>query len=361
LLRLAVASSALPALVALQGSSAAAQLVQPRVQRVRLDSRNLIRTASGHPAGPGRPAPQMYRMDRLATGPFRLAGFTWADGPSEAAIQIRTRTMATGTWSSWATLHDDGHGPDPGTAAAGEARRGTAPLIVAESDAVEIRIESPDGTIPEGLQASLIEPGSSDADLDAGTASSTAAGSGLPQPTIRTRADWGADESIMTWDPEYGEVRGMFVHHTAGGNSYTEAEVPGIIRGIYLFHAIERGWGDIGYNFVIDKFGRIWEGRYGGIAKALIGGHTLGYNAYSFGAAVLGNYVAKQPEPMVLQAFEELVAWKFLLHGVYPDTTFAYPGKKTLPTISGHRERYATKCPGDLLYAKLETIRVQRS
>jgi putative cell wall-binding protein len=178
-------------------------------------------------------------------------------------------------------------------------------------------------------------------------------------PAIYSRAQWGADESIREpGDPDYGQVLGTFVHHTAGTNSYTEAEVPAIIRAIYAYHVNGRGWRDIGYNFLVDRFGRTWEGRYGGVDRAVVGAHTAGYNSSAFGTSVLGTYTSKAPEDAVLFAYERLIAWKFTLHGVEPDASVAYPGQKTLPAIAGHRDADATECPGQLLYDKLGAIRL---
>jgi hypothetical protein len=149
----------------------------------------------------------------------------------------------------------------------------------------------------------------------------------------------------------------MFVHHTAGVNDYSAGDVPAIIRSIYIDHVKGRGWRDIGYNFLIDKYGRIWEGRYGGITKDVIGAHAQGYNTYAFGAAVLGNYTTKEAEEAVLTAYRNLITWKFKIHGVTPTGQVAYPGQQTRPAISGHRDVSATECPGQRLYDKLPRIR----
>ena len=109
-------------------------------------------------------------------------------------------------------------------------------------------------------------------------------------PTIYSRADWGADERLRDCCVEYGEVHAGFVHHTVNANGYSRAEVPAILRGIYAYHTQSRGWRDIGYNFLIDRFGRIWEGRYGGITLPVVGAHTLNYNENSFAASAIGNY-----------------------------------------------------------------------
>ena len=115
-------------------------------------------------------------------------------------------------------------------------------------------------------------------------------------PTIYSRAQWGADESIRNKSAlRYGTVSAGFVHHTVNANDYTEAEVPGILRSIYAYHVKSRGWSDIGYNFLVDRFGRIWEGRYGGVDKNVVGAHTLGYNDYAFAMSAIGNFDVVQP------------------------------------------------------------------
>jgi hypothetical protein len=261
---------------------------------------------------------------------------------------IRTRNRRG--WSGWFELRDDGHGPDRTSAEADRARRGTDPVIVEPSEAVEVRFYTADGVPPSDVRLDLVSPGSDPTD--------SLAAAVHDHVTIRTRADWGADESIREQtEPSYGQVLGMFVHHTAGANSYTEGDVPAIIRSIYVYHVTGRGWRDIGYNFLIDKFGRIWEGRYGGMTRAVVGAHTLGYNSYAFGAAVLGTYSSKSPEPEVLGAYEDLIEWKFALHEVDPHAMIAYPGLESLPAVAGHRDGVATECPGDGLYGELPTIR----
>ncbi|NHA01756.1 hypothetical protein G5V59_24240 [Nocardioides sp. W3-2-3] len=96
-----------------------------------------------------------------------------------------------------------------------------------------------------------------------------------------------------------------FVHHTVNANNYTAAQVPGIIRGIYNYHVKTRGWSDIGYNFLVDKFGRIWEGRYGGVDRPVVGAHTQGYNQYSFAMSAIGNYDVAAPSSAMITAYAQ--------------------------------------------------------
>src|SRR5699024_1408108 len=117
-----------------------------------------------------------------------------------------------------------------------------------------------------------------------------------PKPTIYSRAQWGANEKLRDKSSlRYGTISGGFVHHTVNANDYTAEQVPGIIRSIYAYHTRSRGWSDIGYNFLVDRFGRIWEGRFGGVDKAVVGAHTLGYNDYSFAMSAIGNFETVRP------------------------------------------------------------------
>ncbi|MFK4103600.1 N-acetylmuramoyl-L-alanine amidase [Streptomyces sp. NPDC019531] len=189
-----------------------------------------------------------------------------------------------------------------------------------------------------------------------------------PRPRIVTRRGWGADEKLRERKFVYTKkVKAAFVHHTASGNGYRCAQVPSLIRGIYRYHVKSMGWRDIGYNFLVDKCGNIYEGRAGGVAKPVLGAHTLGFNTNSVGIAVLGSYGSKKPPAAVTKAVARLTAWKLGLHGVNPKgTTYLksgggnlYPkGKKVrLNVISGHRDGFATECPGRQLYRKLGSTR----
>ncbi|MFF5129802.1 peptidoglycan recognition protein [Streptomyces syringium] len=189
-----------------------------------------------------------------------------------------------------------------------------------------------------------------------------------PRPRIVTRAGWGADESIRERGFVYTKtVRAAFVHHTASGNKYSCSQSASVIRGIYRYHVQSSGWRDMGYNFLVDKCGTIYEGRSGGVAKAVMGAHTLGFNSNSMGIAVLGTFASSTPPTAAVDAVARLTAWKLGLFGRNPlgSTTLVSAGgnlfkkgtKVRLKVISGHRDGYATECPGDLLYKKLGKAR----
>ena len=327
---------------------------------------------------------------------FGTVGLTWTHGdaipPARLNVSVRTRTA--GVWSGWQTVpYDPEHGPDPGTAEARHARPGTEPVLVGTVDDVQVRA-TVGGTLPPDLQLAVISPGHPSATasqraaidtsaMDGGTgtdsvyaaaaAEQTAAaptGSGssdtaalaaatfTPQPVIYSRAQWGADESIRdAGSLHYGDVHAGFVHHTVNANDYTRAEVPGLLRGIYAYHVKSRGWSDIGYNYLVDRFGRIWEGRYGGVDRPVVGAHTLGFNDDSFAASAIGNYQIAHPSQAMIEAYGTLYAWKLSLHGVDAGSTRQYVTSRWFQAINGHRDAAATLCPGQYLYAKLPEIR----
>ncbi|TQK44960.1 N-acetylmuramoyl-L-alanine amidase [Streptomyces sp. SLBN-118] len=189
-----------------------------------------------------------------------------------------------------------------------------------------------------------------------------------PRPRIVTRKGWGADESLREPGFVYtNTVKAAFVHHTATGNAYTCAEAPSVLRGIYRYHVVSSGWRDIGYNFAIDKCGNIYEGRAGGVAKAVLGAHTLGFNTDSMGIAVLGTYSSSTPPAAAVTAIAQLTAWKLGLFAGNPlgkvlltsggSGKYAKGQKVTFNVISGHRDGFLTECPGALLYGKLGAVR----
>ncbi|MFI5873458.1 peptidoglycan recognition protein [Streptomyces sp. NPDC051445] len=189
-----------------------------------------------------------------------------------------------------------------------------------------------------------------------------------PRPSIVTRRGWGADENLRERAFAYTTtVKAAFVHHTASGNSYKCSQAPSVIRGIYRYHVKSMGWRDIGYNFLVDKCGKIYEGRAGGVAKPVMGAHTLGFNTNSMGIAVLGTFTSAKPNTATVNAIARLTAWKLGLFGANPKgTTYLKSGggnlygkgkNVRLNVISGHRDGFATECPGKQLYGKLGSAR----
>ena len=138
-----------------------------------------------------------------------------------------------------------------------------------------------------------------------------------------------------------------FVHHTVNANDYTRAQVPAIIRGIYAYHTQSRGWCDIGYNFLVDRFGRIWEGRYGGVDRPVVGAHTLGYNDDAFAMSAIGNFdVTPAVGGDAATPTARLFAWKLSLHGVRAGSTQPVGDQAVPPGDQRPPRRRADRLPG---------------
>ncbi|WP_438947315.1 N-acetylmuramoyl-L-alanine amidase [Streptomyces griseus] len=198
----------------------------------------------------------------------------------------------------------------------------------------------------------------------------------MPRPPITSRAGWGADESISPEEPGYlpgGKIKAVVVHHTAESNAYTCAEAPAVVRGIYAYHVKQLGWKDIGYNFLVDKCGTVYEGRKGGVDRPVQGAHAYGFNAETVGISVLGTYTDAAPPQAALLSVARIAAWKLGQYGVDPAGTttltagdvgtnyfrksWAKGAQLSFPVIHGHRDGYNTQCPGDAFYNQLATVR----
>jgi flagellar hook assembly protein FlgD len=186
-------------------------------------------------------------------------------------------------------------------------------------------------------------------------------------PAIVPRTDWQADEKIVRAHPLYAPTLKLaVVHHTAGTNAYTPAEAPAIVRGIELYHVKGNGWNDIGYNFLVDRYGTVYEGRGGGMTRNVIGAHALGFNTGTVGVSLIGNFQNATPPPAMQAALVSLLAWRLDVAHLDPLSTVAYTsggngkfraGKVvTLRAISGHRDTGPSECPGNIAYALLPSV-----
>lgn len=337
----------------------------------------------------------------MSTQSFTVLGVTWDRSPDLTGVQIRYRVHSEGVWSEWAGAEAADVAPDADRQDAAQAddRDGTDPIVAVGSDGVQIWAQAETGTVTN-LKAVLVDPGADPATLgETATPESSAAvvqntaGStdgvfqslgtstaaavrtaAVAQPVIVSRAGWGADESMRTCDPDMStQMVSAAVHHTASTNSYSAAEVPGILRGFYAYHtrpeaAGGRGWCDIGYNFLVDKFGTIYEGRAGGIDTTTVGVHTGGFNSRTIGIAAIGDYSTTAPSAALLESLSQLIAWKFQIHRILANANVQmtsgggaskYPAGTvvTFPTIYAHRDAQLTSCPGQTLYDRLGDIR----
>ncbi|MFJ9870402.1 N-acetylmuramoyl-L-alanine amidase [Streptomyces sp. NPDC101165] len=354
----------------------------------------------------------------------------------DGTAQVRTRSRETGDWSAWRDLevnvdplerpdadvrgaseplwvgssdgvqaqvvHKDGSTAplpkglqvnlvDPGVVTDAETKSGagdahpaafatetTSPSESPTESPSESPTDSPSQSPTESASESPTEsPSASQTESPSASPSATtptAPPSTVPEPPITSRADWGADESISPDAPEYNaDVKAVFVHHTDGSNDYSCTDSASIVRSIYAYHVQVNGWKDIGYNFLVDKCGTVFEGRKGGVDLPVLGAHTYGWNREAAGIAVLGDYTTTGATDAALASIARVAAWKLGQYGLAPDgtaqltagatqtnyfaTKFTAGSTYTFQRISGHRDGYNTQCPGSSLYAQLPTIR----
>ena len=375
--------------------------VTPRVREVRVTGISAKAPAATGDRSARRleaePSKELVaRSDPQPVTGYATVGVTWKHGVDYADhdIAVQVRTEKDGAWSEWidAEYHDE-HAPNVGSPEVQnkEDRPGTDAVVIGDVDRVQMRAETRDGSTPPELELALIDPGAGTTAMaapaidtsklpDPASATQAAAdpsganqyvGSGgardtavlsamkiAARPYIYSRAQWGANERMRDQSPpSYGTVKTGFIHHTVNANNYTAAQVPALIRGIYAYHTQSRGWRDIGYNYLVDRFGRIWEGRHGGVARAVVGAHTLGYNEVSFAMSAIGNYDIASPPRPVLKAYARLFAWKLSLYDIRADASRLYVKNRYLAAINGHRDTGQTACPGQYLYAKIPYIR----
>ena len=388
------------------------------------------------PAATDPQADAALLTDPLEVDRFLVAGFTWTGGADlPEGVRIYLRVRENGTWSPW-YLNEaaDAGRDDRTTSGTGEFITGGAdaiqasvvggslpaglklalvpsqpqgeevldaddlktteapPTPVIEDAAVQPQagrsgaLESsaePTGQSTSAVTAQSITPASfSTAETTAQPASTVPAAvpaalpvatsaNGLPVP-VTTRAEWGANASYMSWDPDYASAGHVVVHHTAGTNNYSAGQSASIVRGIYYYHAVTLDWGDIGYNFLIDKYGTVFEGRSGSLAapagKMSVGAHARGVNTGTMGLSMMGDYSSVSPSDAQLSSVGKMAGW-FLRRAGITDangwaglnvwTTERYQAGSTIsmPRILGHRDVGYTSCPGNVGYSKLGTIR----
>jgi hypothetical protein len=362
-----VAPASLEALAALEGATLASPTTGARTTASpTTGARATASPTTGARTTGRRPSPELTRARSGGAIPAQpvpnslgVVGVVWDEGAVVDSDVIQIRVHDNGTWGPWQEMeHDGDHAPDVDGAGGSEgrgARQATSPHVVT-GDRTQVRLLRATAAAPRGVEVVIVDPGTSGADATVGRTPAGSASADAGRPAILTRRDWGADESKRGDGPFHGQAHIAFVHHTDGSNTYSSAQVPGIIRGIYDFHVNGQGWSDIGYNFLVDRFGRIWEGRYGGVDRAVIGAHTMNYNSWSFGVSAIGNFSSTTPPTAMLDAIERVIAWKFSVHG-NPATGTVYARDKYFNRVSGHRDGYSTACPGQRLYDLLPAIR----
>ncbi|MFI8362984.1 peptidoglycan recognition protein [Streptomyces sp. NPDC085612] len=334
-------------------------------------------------------------LSQQDTEPFGLLGVSWSDPEAEVKgrIEARTRDADTGKWSKWVQLEQAESGLDgkrPGL------RGATEPVWVGPSDGAEVRVIGGGGAaLPAGMELTLVDPGAGAAKTkkknDLGLAPVAAAlpaddpvppvpapapASTAPRPDVVSRVQWGADESLNNEGPIYlpgGRIKAVFVHHTAATTPYECSESAAIVRSLHVYHVQGNGWRDLGYNFLVDKCGTVFEGRQGGVDQPVQGAHTYGWNAESTSVSVLGDYTNAGASGAALDAVNRVAAYKLGqydgdINGTttltagdtqknYFGTSFTKGQQYTFKSLSGHRDGFNTQCPGNALYPQLDSVR----
>jgi N-acetylmuramoyl-L-alanine amidase len=283
---------------------------------------------------------------------FSLVGLHWQGSGS---VQFRTRSLG-GRWSAWRAAQPEDDGPDRGSP---ERRLGSwrlgSPWWVGPSDGIRYRVRGDVRRLRAWFVWSPV--------VQVPERRLSIAGS----PQLVTRSAWRADERIVRSKPVYADrLSFAVVHHTAGRNGYSAGESASIVRSIQLYHVKGNGWNDIGYNLLVDRFGKVFEGRGGGVDRNVVGAHAEGFNTSSVGVAVLGEYSSSMVPKAAEDALARVLAWRLDLGHVDPLGTLShlsggnarFPGGLPvfLRTVSGHRDTGFTACPGNALYAKLGAI-----
>ncbi|AXT84130.1 hypothetical protein C6I20_02250 [Aeromicrobium sp. A1-2] len=276
--------------------------------------------------------------------PFSMLGVTWKSGLVLADTVVQARWRADGTWTAWSDLDIEPYE---------EGTPGTEPVWVGRADAAAIRVLSSADAEPAGVALSTIDPGKSPTLTP--TAETVATTSGVSQPTVITRSQWGAKEGSSCDSPIYGSsTKGVVVHHTAGSNSYSKSQSASIVKSTQAYHTNSRNWCDIGYNFLVDKYGQVFEGRKGGVTKSVRAAHSGNgtVNEQTAGISLMGTFETTAPSNEMKAALVKLAAWKLALHGDPAKGTYSIGGV-TLNRIAGHRNVVSTACPGAKVYAWL--------
>lgn len=296
----------------------------------------------------------------------QAVGISWTGSPT-GEVEVRGR-MADG-WSEWMHVHGD---PDDGPDDIGDVSGDLIWFGGEGVSSVQVHVEKGD------LHDLTVEAMRYERNQRSGfqTALIPVAGAADTQPSILPRSEWATkgwaySNSDCEKGPIHaaGGVKFAIVHHTVNSNTYTQAEVPGMLAAIYQFHTGTRGWCDIAYNFIIDRFGRTWEARSDSISGAVVGGHAAGFNTNSVGVSFLGqhqqgesSFPAVNPTEAQLAAAGRVIGWKLGQNDVPATGTITVTPTttgtaRTINRVSGHRDVGSTSCPGNLLYGQLATIR----
>ena len=312
-------------------------------------------------AGHGHEVARFITPPVQAPHEFDLVGIAGEMRP----VEIRVKEN-DGDWTEWVETH----GGDPvyvGGATDAQVRASFRP-------SGDLHFVNVSGTAGGFAERALDDVRESVNTAFISVASGFVASAASPKPKLVSRAKWGADLAeggcVPKGPPEYGEVRAGVIHHTVNANEYTKEEAAGIVLGICRFHVNGNGWNDIGYQALVDRYGRLYTGRAGGIASAVVGAQAMGFNSQTTAIASIGTHTTEKLNRKARASVIRYLAWKLSLHGAVPATAAVeltsaggsasrYPaGQKIYPyRVIGHRDLGLTECPGEALFTQITGIR----
>ena len=334
-----------------------------------------------------------------STHEFSLVGVTWM-GQLDPTTVFKVRALEGSVWSPWTALSNSpDHGADPTSQEALSARSGTDPLMTGNSTGIQVIMLSKSRTIPTDVKVTLVNSAVTASDraivarvrqnalTTSGSPATSPKGAVVARPVIVSRAEWGANESWRDAHMKYGtKIIAGFIHHTAGIADYTPEQSAGIMRDLYYYYTHTKGYADLAYNFLVDKYGTIYEGRAGcdygvvcdGPTVPVIGAHTAGMNSNTFAVSVMGNFettpISSATASLIVDSVAQIMAWKIAPYGLDPNATAKIPSTDTsglskypngtfalTPVISAHRDVGKTACPGKYLYPYVSSIRAKIS
>jgi N-acetylmuramoyl-L-alanine amidase-like protein len=313
---------------------------------------------------------------------FTAMALTWdqrGTGDVRATIRVGLDRLHWGRAVETDSMEE---GPDDGSRESTGERTGTGLVWVGAAECSRIELTLPAHSEISDLRAVYMNTlGTADGGAPrrepsqggiegGGLLRAAPAGAMTQKPAIITRARWGANERYRNCGPYYSSrVKMAFVHHTANSNSYRKSQSPGLVRAIYWYHTKGLGWCDIAYNFLVDKYGQVFEGRYGGMTKPVMPAATKGFNTGSMAVSAIGNYHIARPPSAMIRAMDRVLAWRLDVAHVDPTASVwmlsrGSSGNKYPPgtwvrfrTIAAHRNAGYTSCPGDHLYGRLRSMR----
>lgn len=312
-------------------------------------------------------------IKRTEVPPFQMAGVTWDADATAKDVTVRIQIRTNGVWGAWENLETE--------ESIEGGRPGSVPLwSAAVADGVSVDVQAASGAV-SGVKVTTIDPGTNNSVTTARVAAANAQDEPevpeepevpalpnseptdgtptvVPMPTIISRSSWGAASGSKCDSPTtQPKARGVVVHHTAGSNTYKKSDAAALVRGYQSYHINGHGWCDIGYSFLVDRFGQIFEGRKGGVLNQVRAAHSGvdAVNQWATGISMMGHFEKTEPSEALKSAMVRLVGWRLKYFGANPKGTYTVGGKK-YQVLNGHRDVKSTACPGAVAYKWLNAV-----